>query len=336
MAGSVAEVEERLRELVGRLEPLARADTEKLRLLKLKDAAEDKSGEVEDASRLYIWDRSYYLNKQMKESFSVDTAELARYFEATHTFDRMLSVFERLFSMQFQPTHANTWHGDVKVYVARNSASEGAGFLGYLYADLFERPGKYRGAHHRMMKAVSLCLNPCSLLSRFAALGIHNLVATTKYAIPHSRDFIEIPSIMLENWIWIPEVLVSLSQHHAFTKKAGVSVTMSSNSEGEKTVGPAEEILPLDLARAVCLTRSSDMAHTILAQVQPALFDMAIHAPADHQVLCSAYTTELWIKSRRDVLPYVHYGSSQDSGFGQGGFPHIFRKNDAGYFTYPL
>lgn len=155
MAGSVAEVEELLRELRERLEPLAVADTEKLRLLKLKDAAAAEYGEVEDASRLYVWDRSYYLNMQNKESFSVDTTELASYFEATHTFCRMLCVFEQLFGMHFKPTEADIWHHDVKVYAVWDSATDGVGFLGYLYADLFERPGKYRGAHHRLMKPVS-------------------------------------------------------------------------------------------------------------------------------------------------------------------------------------
>jgi metallopeptidase MepB len=159
----------------------------------------------------------------------------------------------------------------------------------------------------------------------FHELGhaIHNLLACTKYAIPHSRDFIEIPSIMLENWIWIPEVLVSLSKYHS-------SVPQDTASD------QARETLPIDLAKAVCATRASDRAHTVLSQVQPAVFDLAIHAPRGHQAACDINTTAMWHASRDEVLPYISYDLGQKSGFGQGGFPHLFRKYDAGYFAYPL
>jgi len=31
-----------------------------------------------------------------------------------------------------------------------------------------------------------------------------------------ARDFIEIPNIMLENWIWVPEVLKKLGRHYSY------------------------------------------------------------------------------------------------------------------------
>lgn len=172
----------------------------------------------------------------------------------------------------------------------------------------------------------------------FHELGhaIHHLVARTKYAMLFSRDFIEIPSIMLENWIWIPEVLVGLSRHKFFLERSGGSPPTSSLPTGEQAAQQTEETLPLALAEAVCRTKASDRAHTILSQVQPALFDLAIHSPADHQAARDMDTTALWHQSRKDVLPYVFHNSDKESGFGQGGFPHVFRKYDAGYFAYPM
>lgn len=48
--------------------------------------------------------------------------------------------------------------------------------------------------------------------------GIHDLLSKTKYARFHGtnlpRDIGEMPSIMLENWCWMKEVLKGLSCHY--------------------------------------------------------------------------------------------------------------------------
>lgn len=48
--------------------------------------------------------------------------------------------------------------------------------------------------------------------------GIHNLVSKPRYARFHGTrvppDFGEMPSIMLENWCWMPDVLERLSCHY--------------------------------------------------------------------------------------------------------------------------
>jgi metallopeptidase MepB len=149
----------------------------------------------------------------------------------------------------------------------------------------------------------------------FHELGhaIHNIVARTKYSIPHSRDFIEIPSIMLENWIWLPEVLVRLGRHYI-----------------------SQEALPRELAQRVARTRNANRANNILAQVQPALFDLAIHTPPTHEAALEMDTTEIWNKTKRDVLTHSFGPNPRDWGAGQARFAHMFRKNDGSYYAYPL
>ncbi|KAE8443198.1 hypothetical protein EG329_002297 [Mollisiaceae sp. DMI_Dod_QoI] len=367
MASSVGEVEDQLRELRECLEPLAKADTEKLLLLKEKHSATAQD-EVQDPSKLYVWDRTYYLNKQKKESLSIDTTELAKYFEARHTLSRMLALFAELFGMQFEQTEADVWHEDVMVYAVWDSVIEDGDFLGYLYVDLFERQGKYRAAHHILMApgfiegngtkhypaSVLGCsfptptpFRPCLLQqgdvkTMFHELGhaIHNIVAHTKYAIPHSRDFIEIPSIMLENWIWIPRVLVDLGKHYTFLGVSKERVRTSSEPfEGASIGQPTEKAggtLPLALAQAISRTKTYDQAHKILSQVQPALFDLAVHTPADHRAALEMDATALWNQTKHEIIQHSFGNTTEDWGFGQGGFPHIFRKYDAGYFAYPL
>jgi metallopeptidase MepB len=154
MAHSVGNVKAHLHEVRKRMEPLAKKETERLLLLKKKDIASRRDNS-EDASTLYVWDWAYYSHKQRKESYSINTERLAQYFEVMHTIKKMLGVFERLFGMEFEKIEASVWHEDVTVYSVWDSVSEGGGFLGYLYLDLVAREGKYRGAHHLLIRPVS-------------------------------------------------------------------------------------------------------------------------------------------------------------------------------------
>lgn len=75
-------------------------------LLKRRDIESRREAEtindLEVVSKLYIWDWGYYSHLQREESYSVDNAKLAEYFEVMHTIKGMLGVFEKLFSLEFE------------------------------------------------------------------------------------------------------------------------------------------------------------------------------------------------------------------------------------------
>jgi metallopeptidase MepB len=166
----------------------------------------------------------------------------------------------------------------------------------------------------------------------FHELGhaIHNIFSRTKYAIPYSRDFIEIPSLMLENWIWIPEVLISLGRHYTCLEDGH----LAKEKEGDQDA-TVDRTLPRSLAEDVARTKTLNKAEDILAQIHPALFDLAIHTPSDHNPAMEMNTTSLWNRTKQKVRTPSFGDNPDDWGFGQAGFPHIFRKYDAGYFAYP-
>lgn len=143
MAPSVAYVQAQLEDLHKRLKPVAQAVTERLLELKRKDTANDE----DPISELYAWDQAYYRLKQKEEGSSVDCSLFAEYFEAKHTLQAMLTLFHDLFGMEFRPFVTSVWHESVTPYQVWDTPGEGVEFLGYLYVDLFEREGKYRGAH---------------------------------------------------------------------------------------------------------------------------------------------------------------------------------------------
>jgi metallopeptidase MepB len=161
----------------------------------------------------------------------------------------------------------------------------------------------------------------------FHELGhaIHHLVERTKYARGQSRDFGEIPSNMLEHFVWIPEVMQRLSQHYStipFFQLAAENTNRDARQPGA--------IMPLELARAVARTRTLNQASGLLNFVQGAMFDLAIYTPKTHQDAINMDTTAIWDDTKRKYLICKHAEGSP----GQASVSLFFRGCDAAYFKY--
>ncbi|RMY84184.1 hypothetical protein D0862_11488 [Hortaea werneckii] len=221
----------------------------------------DRGGE--DDAKFYEWDRHYYTQKMMKEYYDFDANGISQYFEMSGTIQRTLRIFEGVFGIMFaqlddqnkdfltngQGRPALTWHPDVLVFAVWNAPQgdvDEQPFLGYLYMDLFCRPGKRPGfcdlpvnpgfvdekGNRVYPSTCLLCdfdkpqgnshryLQHHEVVVLFHELGhgIHDLVAKTEFARFHgastAEDFNEAPSQMLEYWCWHPEILKSLGQLH--------------------------------------------------------------------------------------------------------------------------
>ncbi|RSL51524.1 hypothetical protein CEP54_011371 [Fusarium duplospermum] len=352
MAKSVESVIARLERLRTELKPLVEEEMKTLYGIKktyIKDHGTDE--DVDDASRLNAWDWAFYARILEKERYSVDSLLISEYFEVNHSLKGMLRIFEELFGMVFVPTDAPTWQKDVTVYEAWDSEEQGGGFLGYLYLDLYAREGKYSGAHSSLIQpgfttpentrhypssslVTSLIHTPSrptllmhsELKTMFHELGhaIHKLVTHTAHQHGCARDFVEIPSILLESWIWVPSVLRRLGRHYSYLDEEGLAFWESQKGERERPSETLPEKLALDLAR----TKHVNGAHAMLHQVFLALFDLTIHnAEEGHPV----DTTELWNKSKSEIM-----GLFREDSIGQASFAHPFRGYDAAYFTYAL
>ncbi|RTE83667.1 hypothetical protein BHE90_001889 [Fusarium euwallaceae] len=352
MAKNVESVVARLERLRTELKPLAEEEMKTLYGIKktyIKDHGTDEDSD--DASRLNAWDWAFYARILEKERYSVDSLLISEYFEVNHSLKGMLGIFEELFGMVFIPTDAPTWQKDVTVYEAWDSEEQGGGFLGYLYLDLYAREGKYSGAHSSLIQpgfttpentrhypssslVTSLIHTPSrptllmhsELKTMFHELGhaIHKLVTRTAHQHGCARDFVEIPSILLESWIWVPSVLRRLGRHYSYLNDEGLTFWESQKGERERPSEMLPEKLALDLAK----TKHVNGAHAMLHQVFLALFDLTIHnAEEGHPV----DTTELWNKSKSEIM-----GLFREDSIGQASFAHPFRGYDAAYFTYAL
>lgn len=134
---SPKEVKNMLKELSTHLLPIAQAELEALR------HAKDPTG-----SPFYLWDFDYHHDKMLRENYQVDHDLIAEYFPAKVTIQRMLSVFESIFSLEIQILKGirgdYIWHPEVKVFSVHDRDS--STFLGFLYLDIYPRDGKFNHA----------------------------------------------------------------------------------------------------------------------------------------------------------------------------------------------
>ncbi|KAI5459090.1 hypothetical protein BGZ63DRAFT_426394 [Mariannaea sp. PMI_226] len=366
MAPSVDSVMQRLDKLKTQLQPLAEREIEALHVLKKaynSEHADFLDEDAEDSGTLNPWDWSFFARIQDLTKYAVDSLLVSEYFEVQHTLKGMLTIFEELFGIEFVPVDdAPTWHEDVQVYAAWDAEDQGGHFLGYLYLDLYAREGKYAGAHCSLIQpgftkddnsrhypsSSLICsfihtpskptlLQHSELKTMFHELGhaIHKLVTSTSHSHGVARDFVEIPSILLENWIWVPSVLRRLGRHYSslnaeFRAHYEEQQRMKGNNPENKEdadVRKDDVLLPEKLAEDLARSKHVGAAHAMLHQVFLALFDLTIHSAAHGQV----DTTTLWNKLKTDV---VRMPATQ--GFGQASFAHPFRAYDAAYFTYAM
>jgi metallopeptidase MepB len=147
---------------------------------------------------------------------------------------------------------------------------------------------------------------------------------------------------MLENWVWVPEVLKRLGRHYSYLSEPYREFWRlcknPSNEKVEDVEVKVEETIPDRLIIDLIKSKSVNGAVEMLKQVRLALFDLAIHTPRDHGMAKEMDISSLWNDMREEIVGLA--SSDHDLGgsrsAGQAGFPHIFRKYDAGYFAYPL
>ena len=143
---------------------------------------------------------------------------------------------------QAAPGEAEVWHPEVKLYAIHDAAT--GRHMGSVYMDLYPRTSKRDGAwvmglrHYPVVNGVRpphLCVLVCNLkaptagkpalfthmdvLTIFHEFGhaLHSMLSDTEL-VSHAgtrvaRDFVELPSQINENWVWIPEGVMSYARH---------------------------------------------------------------------------------------------------------------------------
>ncbi len=193
--------------------------------------------------RLEPWDWWYYSEKIKKEKYNFDEEVLRSYFKLDEVINGVFMVANKLYGLQFtERADLPKYHPDARVFEVRESNGS---HVGILYMDFFPRESKrfgawmnnyrdqYRKDGQHISPVVTVVCNfskptadQPSLLSYdetstlFHEFGhaLHGLLSDCTYpslsgtSVP--RDFVELPSQIMENWAAEPEVLYMFARHY--------------------------------------------------------------------------------------------------------------------------
>ncbi len=189
------------------------------------------------------WDYSYYFEKVLKNKYNIDDEKLRPYFQLEKVLEGAFTVAQKLYGVKFEERHdISKYHEEVRVFELLNENSE---YFGLLYCDFFPRKGKRSGAWMTSFRSqmkkngidqrphVSITCNftrPTSdrpslltfdeVRTLFHEFGhaLHGLLSEGRYSSLTGTsvfwDFVELPSQIMENWIYEKECLDLFAFHY--------------------------------------------------------------------------------------------------------------------------
>ena len=187
------------------------------------------------------WDWRYYADKARQAKFNMDENEVRPYLELNHVREGAFYVANKLYGITFTEIK-DIPKPDPDAFAFECKDKDGSS-LGVLYMDFYTRPGKgggawcggYRDQSYKDGKKVLPVVTTVFNFSKPAAWqpallsadeaetvfhefghALHGLFADVHYTgvagVP--RDFVELPSQVMEHWVFEPEVLKVYAKHY--------------------------------------------------------------------------------------------------------------------------
>jgi peptidyl-dipeptidase Dcp len=191
--------------------------------------------------KLEAWDWWYYAEKVKKEKYALDEEMLRPYFKMENVRQGAFDVASKLYGIKIvERNDIQVYHPDVKAYEVKEADGK---HIGIFYSDYYPRDSKRSGAWSGDFRSQSNMrgkfITPVvfnvgnfakptaekpSLMSVDDVLtlfhefghGLHSLFSNTHYPSAQTvpRDFVELPSQIMENWAMEPEVLKMYAKHY--------------------------------------------------------------------------------------------------------------------------
>ena len=276
------------------------------------------------------WDWSYYSEKYKNEKYAISDEAVKPYLELENVKQAVFMLANKLYGLQFKPAEGVAkYHEDVTVYEVSEQNGE---HLAILYLDFFPRDSKragawmteFRGAEGDIRPLVSLVMNFTKPTETTPSLitfdefttflhefghACHGMLAKGKHGSLNGtnvfRDFVELPSQILENWAYEKEYLDLWAKHYQ-----------------------TGETMPAELIEKIIAAKNYLAAYANIRQVSFGMTDMAWHTLTEPYTGC-VVEFEQKAMAPAQVLPVVE-GTALSPTFG-----HLFSGGyAAGYYGY--
>lgn len=324
----MAETPARARDLLDQVWPAARA-------VAAREAADMQA--MIDASggsfRLGRADWRYYAEKIRRERYALDEDTVRAYFQLEQVRAGAFEVARRLYGITVtERPDLPIYHPEVKAFEVKEADGR---HIGVFYTDYFPRPGKRSGAWSSSYRSQQfaadgrfitpvvvnvgnfsrpsgddpalLSLDEVETLFHEFGHGLHALLQRVAYrGIRRTpTDFVELPSQVMENWAFEPEVLALYARHYQ-----------------------TGELIPDNLVQAIRRAKKFNQGFATVEYAAAAYLDLAWHTwPAPREVDADAFeqATLERLGMPAEILP--RYRSTY--------FQHIFSGGySAGYYSY--
>ena len=287
---------------------------------------------------LQPWDWSYWAQQYQKAYYELDEEMLRPYFELTKVSEAVLGLATTLYGIHFTPRpELPVYHPDVRAYEVTDADGS---YLGLLYTDFFPREGKQSGAwmnnlqeqyhtasgeDHRPHIVLVMnftppteghpaLLTPGEVRTFLHEFGhaLHGMFASARYSSLSGtnvvRDFVELPSQLMENWLDERSWLLTFARHYE-----------------------TEETLPEDLIQRMERAKHFLVGYAACRQLSFGYLDMAWHTitePLSEGLDTKAFEEHAW--QRATLLAPSPAPCQMSTSFG-----HIFSGGyAAGYYGY--
>ena len=292
-----------------------------------------KAGLLPEGSVIEPWDWAYYAERVRKAKYALDEELTKPYFKMENVRQGVFNTAHRLFGLNFEKLE------DIPVY---NPEVEGfkvtdadGSLIGVLLTDYFPRPTKRGGAWMtnfveqtgldkevrpvivnvgNFSKPVDgkpglLTLDEVETMFHEFGHALHGLLSQCTYksvsGTSVARDFVELPSQIMENWAFEPEYLNSFAKHY---------------QTGEQ--------IPAELIEKVVAAKNYLAGYGQVRQLHFGYLDMAWHSLTE---LPAESTVEF---EQKVLAPYAIMPAVEGSAFSTS-FSHIFSGGySAGYYSY--
>ncbi|MDQ7817595.1 MAG: M3 family metallopeptidase [Melioribacteraceae bacterium] len=281
--------------------------------------------------KLAAWDWWYYAEKVKKEKYDLDESMLRPYFKMENVRAGAFAVASKLYGIKFiKRDDITVYHPDVEAFEVQESNGK---HIGIFYSDYYPRDGKRSGAWSSGFRGQSniegkfitplvynvgnfskptadkpalMSIDEVNTLFHELGHGLNSLFSNYDYPGGRNtpRDFVELPSQIMENWALEPEVLKIYAKHFQ-----------------------TGEVIPQQLIDKIVNSRLFNQGFETVEYLAASFLDMDWHMLSDN-------IERDVVQFEKSAFEKIGLMSEIESRYQSTNFGHILGGYAAGYYSY--